>query len=579
MIFRSDIPHAVMTLLRYLRRRGFGIAWKAFLGCSVVLITFQIGNTFPRRSHKDRQIEIRVLPDMSKIPDGAEKEENINVVPQRHGGSAFIAHINGGVREIPVNQEPNDTHKALVRQTPEQAPGAPEINEFYENIVVHFDLKGAPPRVPYFLELLDLVARSGATGILLEWEDMFPWTGQLAIAKNDDAYSMDEVRSILSKARSLNLDVIPLVQTFGHLEWVLKLEQFRKHRENDMYPQVLCLGDEEGVALVKDALKQVIDVHKEFGIKFFHIGADEAFEAHGPAANKQLLALSHLKNISQYVRQLTTSATVLAWHDMLKDFDTRLIAQLELGNVIEPVIWDYSENIVTMPDASFAQIANNFPVVWASSAFKGANFPSAKYMDIRHYETNNRAWIDTKIAQQGKFAKFHGIIITGWQRYDHMAAICEIWPIGTPSMVLNVQIANMGASKDSKYWPETRQPRVLGCRDFHVGGLDLVSNRCTNYTGTAQQTIAYIETELQKNHHIMGWLSPYNMRHNFTQKLIQFFVSSLHSQIKSIEISLRNRTISKLIFDTPSTSSSILLSHRQSIDYNNIWTKLSDCQR
>ncbi|KAK6049875.1 hypothetical protein COOONC_12621, partial [Cooperia oncophora] len=93
---------------------------------------------------------------------------------------------------------------------------------------------------------------------------------------------------------------------------------------------------------------------------------------------------------------------------MLKDFDTRLIAQLELGNVIEPVIWDYSENIVTMPGSflfcsiSFEamrllpQIANNFPIVWASSAFKGANFPSAKYMDIRHYETNNRAWIDTK---------------------------------------------------------------------------------------------------------------------------------------------------------------------------------------
>ncbi|KAK6018166.1 hypothetical protein OSTOST_16261, partial [Ostertagia ostertagi] len=71
---------------------------------------------------------------------------------------------------------------------------------------------------------------------------------------------MDEVRTILKKARSLNLDVIPLVQTFGHLEWILKLEQFRKYREER---RVLCLGDEEGVAIVKDALKQVIDVHKE----------------------------------------------------------------------------------------------------------------------------------------------------------------------------------------------------------------------------------------------------------------------------------------------------------------------------
>ncbi|KIH51528.1 hypothetical protein ANCDUO_18386, partial [Ancylostoma duodenale] len=189
---------------------------------------------------------------------------------------------------------------------------------------------------------------------------------------------------------------------------------------------VLCLGDEEGVAVVKDALKQVIDMHKEFGIKYFHIGADEAFEfgvceksrewidSKGPAgATKQLLALTHLKNIAEYVKRLTgSSATVLAWHDMLKDFDSRMISELGLGKIIEPVIWDYSENIVTMPewkkakftveDAAFSMISTNFPVVWASSAYKGANFPSAKYIDIRHYETNNRAWIETKTEQEKK---------------------------------------------------------------------------------------------------------------------------------------------------------------------------------
>uniref|UniRef100_A0A0K0CXD2 beta-N-acetylhexosaminidase n=1 Tax=Angiostrongylus cantonensis TaxID=6313 RepID=A0A0K0CXD2_ANGCA len=299
---------------------------------------------------------------------------------------------------------------------------------FYENIIVHFDLKGAPPRLPYFLELLDTVAKSGATGIMIEWEDMFPWMGQLSIARNTDAYSLDDVRKILGRARDLNLEVIPLVQTFGHLEWILKLEQFRKYRENDEYPQVLCLGDKEGVEIVKDALKQVIDVHKPFGIKYFHIGSDEAFEfgvcqksvewisTYAIGGDKQLLALSHMKDIALFVKKLTEGTTVLAWHDMLKDFDSYLVANLKLGEIIEPVIWDYSENIVTMTDSAFSDLASNFPIVWASSAYKGANFPSAKYIDIGHYEANNLAWIDTKIAQEPKFAKFHGIIITGWQR-------------------------------------------------------------------------------------------------------------------------------------------------------------------
>ncbi|PIO67862.1 hypothetical protein TELCIR_10376 [Teladorsagia circumcincta] len=37
--------------------------------------------------------------------------------------------------------------------------------------------------------------------------------------------------------RELNLEVIPLVQTFGHLEWILKYEEFRKYRDDDRYPQ------------------------------------------------------------------------------------------------------------------------------------------------------------------------------------------------------------------------------------------------------------------------------------------------------------------------------------------------------
>ncbi|VDN21619.1 unnamed protein product, partial [Cylicostephanus goldi] len=163
----------------------------------------------------------------------------------------------------------NKLHQGEVKNSAQKIftrpPRKSRKNEFYENIIVHFDLKGAPPRVPYFMELLNLVARAGATG-------------RLQVARSTDAYSLDDVRAILSKAKSLNLDIIPLVQTFGHLEWFLKLEEFRKYRENDAYPQVLCLGDQEGVAIVKDALKQVIDVHKEFGIKYFHIGADEAFE-------------------------------------------------------------------------------------------------------------------------------------------------------------------------------------------------------------------------------------------------------------------------------------------------------------
>lgn len=436
--------------------------------------------------------------------------------------------------------------------------------EFYKNIVIHFDLKGAPPKIEYFLELLRLIAKGGATGILLEWEDMFPWTGTLEQFKNTDAYSDADVDIILNEAKSLKLDVIPLVQTFGHLEWILKYEEMRKYRENDAYPQVLCLGNEEGVEFVKEMIRQVAKKHSKYGIPFFHIGADEAFEfgvcqesldwikKNGKTGGKQLLALAHLKAIAEFAKQETGASTqILAWHDMLKDFDSRLIKNLELGQFIQPVVWDYSENIITLNDYIFSTLADNFPTMWASSAYKGANYPSASTSEVRHYETNNRNWIKTKQTQEKKFKSgFQGIIITGWQRYDHLAGLCETLPIGTASMILQMQIALNAPASDLE---TTRRQagKLLGCQSFNVDGVKAVSNQC-NYKGF-QTYIIYqsevpnlfsrIDGELGRNHHLMGWANRYNRKFNISQNWYHRemlpFVQQLVTQYDRVENDLR----------------------------------------
>lgn len=62
----------------------------------------------------------------------------------------------------------------------------------------------------------------GATGLLIEWEDTFPYRDQLACIGSynteSKAYSECDVEQILKLAEASNLAVIPLVQSFGHLE-------------------------------------------------------------------------------------------------------------------------------------------------------------------------------------------------------------------------------------------------------------------------------------------------------------------------------------------------------------------------
>ena len=57
-----------------------------------------------------------------------------------------------------------------------------------------------------------------------------------------NAYSESDVSKIVSYANTNGLEVIPLVQTFGHLEMALKLDEFKTLREAAGHPQVINLN-------------------------------------------------------------------------------------------------------------------------------------------------------------------------------------------------------------------------------------------------------------------------------------------------------------------------------------------------
>ncbi len=81
--------------------------------------------------------------------------------------------------------------------------------------MIHFDLKGAPPRVDYLVKVLRLAKELGATGVLMEYEDMFPFEGRLQVIRAANHYTKDDLRTILKACDELSLEVMPLVQTFG----------------------------------------------------------------------------------------------------------------------------------------------------------------------------------------------------------------------------------------------------------------------------------------------------------------------------------------------------------------------------
>ena len=115
---------------------------------------------------------------------------------------------------------------------------------------VHLDLKGAAPKVEYFEKLFPYLKRHGATGLLIEYEDMFPFTERLSVVRHGLAYSKANVEEILQLAEKNDLKVMPLLQVYGHLEYVLKLKEFIHLREDQRYPQVITPCLEESYKLI-----------------------------------------------------------------------------------------------------------------------------------------------------------------------------------------------------------------------------------------------------------------------------------------------------------------------------------------
>ncbi|RCN43936.1 hypothetical protein ANCCAN_10051 [Ancylostoma caninum] len=254
-----------------------------------------------------------------------------------------------------------------------------------QTIHIHYryNFSGAPPRPSYFKQLLTLFDELGADGVLIEWEDMFPYEGALGKIKNGNAYSLNEALEILQHAESLGLSVIPLVQTIGHLEWILKTKEFSNLRENSSYPMVACIGDPSALELILDSVNQVLTLHSKIKVPYIHIGADELYQMGQCEADQKILPVKYgnntkrlvfdfINNIASHINQHHPKTKVLMWFDELKNTDHTLIKEYELDQLVTPVVWKYTAELdKDLPKAMWEELALSFPSVWGGSAFKG----------------------------------------------------------------------------------------------------------------------------------------------------------------------------------------------------------------
>lgn len=210
-------------------------------------------------------------------------------------------------------------------------------------IAVHLDFKGMNFKPSYFPQLFKDLASQGINTVLAEYEDVFPFEGiDLAFDKTS-VWSKKILAAFLQSARENKIEVIPLQQCLGHLEYVYRWDCYRKFAENQAYPSTVCLTNDDAKAMIFSMLQQVIGAHPDS--RYVHLGMDEAHALVAAAKRRKRdvidVFLEHLEALCEICESF--GKTPMIWSDMLEDhFKPGVFDRFKSRVVLVP--WDYASS-------------------------------------------------------------------------------------------------------------------------------------------------------------------------------------------------------------------------------------------
>ncbi|XP_050303355.1 hexosaminidase D-like isoform X2 [Anthonomus grandis grandis] len=398
---------------------------------------------------------------------------------------------------LPQNQVKQRQH--VIRAKPK--PVAPKIRER----IVHVDLKGAPLKTEYFAQFFPLIKRLGATGVLLEYDDTFPYKG--ALLKNVPAlnsYKRKDIKAINNMAEQNQLTVIPFVQTLGNLEFLLKLHEFIEYREVPDFPSTICPSYKNTTVVLQDMIEQILTLHPNS--TRIHIGCNEvSFLGHcelctnrmrAQEISKSELFQQHIDTVVGIIQRKRPSMEVLLWDDHFRLMDAE---ELMVKKSFKPVVWWYGRDVYDELGPGLWKVYSEmFGNVWIASSFKGSTGSNKYITDLNHHLQNHKSWLSIIKEYQNKI-NFEGIILTGWQRYDHFSVLCELLPVGIPALAMSLRL--LQGYKDPGLGPPLEVAHILECQQpYGLIGSAFGSPKC----------------KFPEDSTVKGWLSDYNRKYAFS---------------------------------------------------------------
>ncbi|EFO21045.2 hypothetical protein LOAG_07446 [Loa loa] len=198
--------------------------------------------------------------------------------------------------------------------------------------------------------------------------------------------------------------------------------------------------------------------------------------------------------------------------------------------------------------------------MWLFVLILGADGPDQYASNVQHYLNNHISWLKQMNEHHSKFKQFRGIIVTGWQRFDHFAIICEVIPVGLPSAAVN-----MAVLKSGQYGSEVMRSvsQLLKCSSvlyFDKNSSPFIP-QCSfpgvhifHAVQTLHSTISSVEEQVFNDYQVRGWMARFNEKHLYTQAWyldqVLYKVKSFLREMELCEQNIRAEMLTVFYNDT-----------------------------
>jgi hexosaminidase len=278
--------------------------------------------------------------------------------------------------------------------------------------------------------------------LIVEWEATFPFSRH-AIISNRYAYTRREIAGFVGHCDKKGIEVIPLQQCFGHLEYILQHPRYAHLREsqNDLCQLCPCKSA-EAVTVFRQIFREVARAHPS---PYFHIGGDETYLlGHCPACRVRSgqQGASHL--YVEYLRRMAKEVISLGkrpllWIDVLLKHP-EAAARMPRQSVF--VDWNYGWPLNRFGD--FSRLAALPFEFWGAAAMRSAPDNHSCFSWKTHFE-NLRDYVPA-----ARERNFRAIILTSWStsglygyEWETAGRVQKIWPVRrtVPHVALPILVA------------------------------------------------------------------------------------------------------------------------------------------